>query len=84
MSKSLLLFVALFALMLGGYFVANTETTYDSPKLQTAIIHLVEPMSIEQILKEITNYNLDLLAFHCQRRLKNRVITDGYYLTPED
>lgn len=84
MNKSLLLLVALFALMLGGYFVANTETAFDSLKIQTAIIHLVEPVSIEKILKEITNYNIDLLAFHCRRRFKNRVITDGYYLTPED
>jgi len=84
MSKSLLLLVALFTLMLSGYFVANVETTSDSLEIQTATIHLVEPVSIEQILKEVANYNIDLLAFHCQRRFKDRVITDGYYLTPED
>lgn len=84
MDKSLLLLVVLVALIFSGYFVANTETASDSLKIQTAVVHLVEPMSLEQILKEIANHNIDLLAFHCQRRFKDRVVTDGYYLTPED
>lgn len=84
MNKSLLLLVASVALMLGGYFVANTGAIPDSLEVQTAVIHLVKPTKLEQILKEAAGYNIELLAFHCQRRFKDRVITDGYYLTPED
>jgi len=84
MNKFLYFLVALFALMLGGYFAADIDAVPDSLKVKTAVIHLIEPTSIEKILKEITNYGIELVAIHCQRRFKERVITDGYYLTAED
>jgi len=78
-----LVILALFILLLesGSFMAGSTGATF---RVQIAMVYLARPTNLDLVLNEIASYNVDVLAFHRQQRFGNQVITDGFYLTPND
>jgi len=82
MNKSIPILVALLSLLLIGS--ALPDPTYTTPKIESAQLQLVEPTDFGRILNLTKEYNIEVFAFHCQRRFNDHIITDGYYLKYEE
>jgi len=64
----------------GGYIAKSAQTS--SP--QIAMLYLAAPTNIDQVLEEIKNYDVKVVAFQRQQQIGDQVMTDGFYLTPQD
>lgn len=76
-----ILILIFFALLLSSLAAISTES---NSGLQIAMLYLTESTMLEEVLTEITNYDVEVLAFQRQQHVDNKTITDGFYLTSED